>query len=82
MFRMCRNLLKQTPSTAPQHPAPEVYTVAPPQPTVSKPGQLKKSQLEQYFNEGFLVVPNFFTSEEMKPVVEVLKTCYLIRCAV
>ena len=29
-------------------------------------------QLEHYFDKGFLVVPKFFTMEEMQPVIEVL----------
>ena len=56
---------------APQPPAPEVYTVAPPQPKEKTPGQLEKWQLDQYFDKGFLVVPKFFTNEEMEPVIEV-----------
>ena len=56
---------------APQHPAPEVYTKPPPQPKEKKPGQLDPKQLEQYFDKGFLIVPSFFTKEEMEPVKEV-----------
>ncbi len=43
----------------------------PPQPKEKKPGQLESQQVEQYFDKGFLVVPSFFTKEEMDPVVEV-----------
>ena len=48
-----------------------MYTVPPAQPKEKKPGQLEKWQLEQYFDRGFVVVPNFFTNEEMQLVVEV-----------
>ncbi len=58
---------------APQRPAPEVYTVVPPQQREKKPGQLERWQLEQYFDKGFLIVPKFFTKEEMQPVIEVTK---------
>jgi hypothetical protein len=51
--------------------APEVYTVIPPQPVEKKPGQLEQWQLEQYFNKGFVVLPNFFSREELQPAIEV-----------
>ena len=51
--------------------APDVYTVIPPQPLEKKPGQLEQWQLEQYFDKGFLVLPNFFSREEMQPAIEV-----------
>ena len=54
-----------------ERPAPEVYTVIPPQPVEKKPGQLEKWQLEQYFDKGFLVLPNFFSREELQPAIEV-----------
>ena len=54
-----------------QDPAPEVYTVIPPQPKEKKAGQLERWQVEQYFDKGFLVVPDFFTDDEMKPVIQV-----------
>ena len=54
-----------------QDPAPEVYTVIPPQPKEKKAGQLERWQVEQYFEKGFLVVPNFFTDDELKPVIQV-----------
>lgn len=50
---------------------PEVYTVIPPQPSEKKPGQLEQWQLEQYFDKGFVVLPNFFTNEEMQSAIEV-----------
>ncbi|XP_072022978.1 phytanoyl-CoA dioxygenase domain-containing protein 1 homolog [Amphiura filiformis] len=49
--------------------APEVYTTIPPQSKKKKkPGQLTAKQLRQYFDEGFLVIPNFFATEELDPV--------------
>lgn len=51
--------------------APDVYTVIPPQPLEKKPGQLEQWQLEQYFDKGFVVLPNFFSEEEMQPAIEV-----------
>jgi hypothetical protein len=48
-----------------------VYTVPPPQPKEKKPGQLEKWQLDDYFDKGFVMVPKFFTNEEMEPVIEV-----------
>ena len=54
-----------------QRPAPEVYTVRPPQPRVRKPGQLEPWQLEQFFEEGYVVVPNFYTREELQLAIQV-----------
>ena len=51
--------------------APEVYTVIPPQPLEKKPGQLEQWQLEQFFDKGFVQVNNFFTKEELQPVLKV-----------
>ena len=48
-----------------------MYTKPPSQPKEKKLGQLESKLLEQYFDKGFLVVPKFFTMEEMQPVVEV-----------
>lgn len=48
---------------------PEVFTSPPPQPKEKKAGQLLQWQLEQYFEKGFVVVPSFFHSEELAPVV-------------
>ena len=56
--------------------APEVYTVIPPQPLEKKPGQLEQWQLEQFFDRGFVQVNNFFTKEELQPVLRVSQ-CYL-----
>ena len=51
--------------------APEVYTVIPPQPLEKKPGQLEQWQVEQFFDKGFVLVPKFFTAQELQPVIEV-----------
>jgi hypothetical protein len=58
-------------STAPQTPAPGVYTVPPPQPKDRKPGQLKQQQVDEYFDKGFVLIPKFFTDDEIQPVIEV-----------
>lgn len=55
----------------PQLPAPEVYTETPSLSKEKKPGQLEKWQVDQFFNKGFVIVPKFFTDEEMNNVVEV-----------
>ncbi|XP_038072101.1 uncharacterized protein LOC119740762 [Patiria miniata] len=49
---------------------PELYTTVPPQPKVKKPGQLTEKQLKHYFNEGYLLVPDFFKPSELDPVRE------------
>ena len=54
-----------------QEPVPEVYTAIPPQPKEKKPGQLERWQVEQYFDQGFLIVPSFFTNAELEPVIKV-----------
>ena len=48
---------------------PEVYTLPPPPINTRKPGQLSRQQLEQYFRDGFIVVPNFFSPAELQPVI-------------
>ena len=58
--------------------APEVYTVIPPQPSEKKPGQLEQWQLEEYFDKGFLVLPNFFTDEEMQQAIEVMDCTFSV----
>ena len=50
--------------------APEVYTVPPPQPKERKVGQLSPQQVEQFFEEGYVVVPKLFSKEELHPVIE------------
>ena len=43
----------------------------PPQPLEKKPGQLEQWQLEEFFDKGFVLVPKFFTKEELQPVLKV-----------
>jgi len=58
--------------TGVQRAAPEVYATCPPaSSTLKKPGQLEKWQVDQYFDKGFMVIPKFFTQEEMAPVIDV-----------
>eukprot|EP00914_Ancora_sagittata_P010939 GHVO01021381.1.p1 GENE.GHVO01021381.1~~GHVO01021381.1.p1 ORF type:complete len:364 (+),score=40.16 GHVO01021381.1:127-1218(+) len=48
---------------------PELFTTVPPQPSKWKQGQLNYEQLTQFFEEGYVVVPDFFkTREELDPV--------------
>ncbi|CAH1780477.1 unnamed protein product [Owenia fusiformis] len=47
----------------PSHPT----RVIPPQPTIAKPGHLSKEQVEQFFKEGYVIVKDYFTHEELKP---------------
>ncbi|KAI8517255.1 hypothetical protein Bbelb_058360 [Branchiostoma belcheri] len=49
-------------------PRPEVYLTPPPQPNVKKDGQLTEEQLKLFYEEGFVVVRDFFTPEELQPV--------------
>eukprot|EP00058_Branchiostoma_floridae_P020986 XP_002606476.1 hypothetical protein BRAFLDRAFT_93267 [Branchiostoma floridae] len=53
---------------APPACCPEVYTKPPPQPTEKKPGQLSQEQVRQYFDEGYVLVKDFFQPEELQPV--------------
>ncbi|KAI8485768.1 hypothetical protein Bbelb_364780 [Branchiostoma belcheri] len=46
---------------------PEVYTTPPVQPKEKKPGQLTNEQVKRYFDEGFVLVKDFFTPEELQP---------------
>ncbi|XP_060589466.1 uncharacterized protein LOC132744708 [Ruditapes philippinarum] len=46
---------------------PEPYTKIPPQPTEKKPGQLPLEQIKQFFEEGYIVVENFFSKDELQP---------------
>ena len=52
-----------------------MYTIPPPQPKDKKPGQLSAEQVKQYFNDGFVLVPSFFTKEELKPVMDAIEEC-------
>ncbi|KAI8497530.1 hypothetical protein Bbelb_248360 [Branchiostoma belcheri] len=47
---------------------PEVYVTKPPQPKEKKPGQLTEQQVNQFFEEGYVLVKDFFTPEELQPV--------------
>ncbi|XP_035696730.1 uncharacterized protein LOC118430127 [Branchiostoma floridae] len=49
-------------------PCPEIYLTPPPQPNVKKDGQLTDEQLKLFYDEGFVVVRDFFTPEELQPV--------------
>ena len=64
-----------TPAAAAVDAAPEVYTKPPPQPREKKPGQLSTKQVNQYFDDGFVLIPSFFTKEEMKPVMDAIEEC-------
>ena len=60
----------QAATSATPEACPEVYTIPPPQPKDKKPGQLTRQQVEEYFRDGFLLVPKFFTQEELDPVFD------------
>eukprot|EP00058_Branchiostoma_floridae_P017594 XP_002603083.1 hypothetical protein BRAFLDRAFT_63284 [Branchiostoma floridae] len=53
---------------APPSCCPEVYVTKPPQPKEKKPGQLTAKQVDQFFEEGYVLVKDFFTPEELQPV--------------
>ncbi|XP_014791187.1 uncharacterized protein LOC106884357 isoform X1 [Octopus bimaculoides] len=44
-----------------------VFTEIPPQPKISKPGHLTEEQIKKFFDEGFLIVNDLFTPEELQP---------------
>ncbi|XP_052765897.1 1-deoxypentalenic acid 11-beta-hydroxylase-like [Mya arenaria] len=48
---------------------PEIFDprAMPPQPKEKKPGQQPEHVIKEYFEKGYLVLPNFFTKEEMEP---------------
>ncbi|XP_021359944.1 uncharacterized protein LOC110454642 isoform X2 [Mizuhopecten yessoensis] len=48
---------------------PEVFDIRamPPQPKRRKPGQLSPEEIRQYFEEGYVIVKDFFTKEELEP---------------
>ena len=54
---------------------PEIYNTAPGPIKIRKPGQLSQQQVEQFFQDGFLLVPRFFTNDEMQAVVEAVEEC-------
>ena len=64
-----------TPAAAAVEAAPEVYTKPPPQPREKKPGQLSTKQVNQYFDDGFLVVPQLFSPDELKPAIAAIEEC-------
>ncbi|XP_013416110.1 uncharacterized protein LOC106177775 [Lingula anatina] len=47
---------------------PEVFNTIPPQTNEKKPGQLNEEQLKQFYEEGYILVEEFFTPEELEPV--------------
>nr|XP_054757893.1 uncharacterized protein LOC129264043 [Lytechinus pictus] len=53
---------------------PDVYMKIPPQKEEKKPGQLNHAQIQQYFEEGYVIVPDFFKPEELEPVREGVKS--------
>ena len=57
------------------HAVPEVYTVPPAQPLEEKPGQLSRADVQQYFDKGYVLVPKFFTRDEMQPAMEAVEEC-------
>ncbi|XP_059146502.1 phytanoyl-CoA dioxygenase domain-containing protein 1-like [Physella acuta] len=48
---------------------PELFDIRamPEQPKILKPGQLEESLIRQFFEKGYLLVPKFFTEEELEP---------------
>ncbi|KAK3092805.1 hypothetical protein FSP39_007424 [Pinctada imbricata] len=52
--------------TGEEHPELCDIRAMPPQPSVLKPGQLSESLIRQYFEEGYLVIKDFFTDAELK----------------
>ncbi|XP_078000823.1 uncharacterized protein LOC144453411 [Glandiceps talaboti] len=54
---------------------PSLFTTIPTQPTEKKPGQLTSQQLAQFFEEGYVLVPDYFSREELQPVREAVSSC-------
>ncbi|KAK7488659.1 hypothetical protein BaRGS_00020112 [Batillaria attramentaria] len=50
-----------------QEPHPEVFDIRamPPQPKEKKAGQLPENMIRQFFEEGYVIVDEFFTQEEL-----------------
>lgn len=48
-------------------PYPEPFTKIPPPVTENKPGQLSEKQIRQFFEEGFTIVSDYFTPDELQP---------------
>lgn len=51
-----------------------VFTTIPKQPTEKKPGQLTQEQVKQFFEEGYVVVEEFFKPEELEACREDIKS--------
>ncbi|XP_013390036.1 uncharacterized protein LOC106167021 [Lingula anatina] len=51
-------------------PHPEVFTIPPPQPKEKKPGQLTSQQVHQFFDEGYVLVENYFQNGELEACKE------------
>lgn len=49
---------------------PEVFNTVPPQPKELRPGQLPEKDVKKFFDEGFLLVKDFFRPEELNPAVD------------
>lgn len=49
---------------------PDVWSIKakPEQPKESKPGQITPEQIDKYFNEGVVLVDNYFTTDELEPI--------------
>ncbi|XP_006814546.1 uncharacterized protein LOC100368117 [Saccoglossus kowalevskii] len=62
----------QAPEIAPN---PALFTSIPETPQQKKPGQLTNGQLKQFFGEGYLMVPDFFSKDELQPVRDAIETC-------
>ena len=58
--------------------SPDTYTKQPPQPKEKKAGQLEKWQVDQFFEKGYVLVPNFFTPEELEPVKNAILESYIV----
>lgn len=54
-------------STTEAHPELFNCKAMPMQHTAKKPGQLPKSMIQQFFEQGFVVVENFFKPDELEP---------------
>lgn len=51
----------------------DLFTKPPPSISSYKPGQLNDAELKQFFEEGYVLVKNYFTEDELLPVIEDLK---------
>ena len=41
----------------------------------TKPGQLTKEQVDRFFSDGFVLVPQFFAKEELAPAIKGVEEC-------